>query len=80
MLPLRLVFDTNGLVSAALTPTGLQRTAFVLAITKPARLYVSAAILEEYARSAGAAEAGDSDGRAAAATATYQESELPGCA
>ena len=49
MLPLRLVFDTNGLVSAALTPTGLQRTAFLLAITKPARLYVSAAILEEYA-------------------------------
>lgn len=49
MLPLRLVFDTNGLVSAALTPTGLQRTAFLLAITKPARLYVSAPVLEEYA-------------------------------
>jgi putative PIN family toxin of toxin-antitoxin system len=49
MLPLRLVFDTNGLVSAALKPAGLQRTAFLLAITKPARLYVSAPILEEYA-------------------------------
>jgi putative PIN family toxin of toxin-antitoxin system len=49
VLPLRLVFDTNGLVSAALKPAGLQRTAFLLAITKPARLYVSAAILEEYA-------------------------------
>ncbi|HZL26845.1 MAG TPA: putative toxin-antitoxin system toxin component, PIN family [Acidobacteriaceae bacterium] len=49
MLPLRLVFDTNGLVSAALTPEGLQQTAFLLAITKPARLYVSDAILEEYA-------------------------------
>jgi putative PIN family toxin of toxin-antitoxin system len=49
MLPLRLVFDTNCLVSAALTPSGLQRTAFLLAITKPARLYVSAPMLEEYA-------------------------------
>src|SRR5665213_2095208 len=48
MLPLRLVFDTNGLVSAALTPEGLQQTAFLLAISKPARLYVSAAILDEY--------------------------------
>ena len=49
MLPLRLVFDTNGLVSEALKPEGLQRTAFLLAITKPARLYVSAAIMDEYA-------------------------------
>ena len=49
MLPLRLVFDTNGVVSAALTPMGLQRTALTLAMTKPARLYVSAEIFEEYA-------------------------------
>ena len=48
MLPLRLVLDTNGLVSAALKPTSLQRTAFLLTLTKPARLYVSAPILEEY--------------------------------
>jgi len=48
MLPLRLVLDTNGLVSAALKPTSLQRTALLLTLTKPARLYVSAPILEEY--------------------------------
>jgi uncharacterized protein len=49
MLPLRLVIDTNILVSAALNPDGLQRTALLVAITKPARLYVTFPILEEYA-------------------------------
>jgi uncharacterized protein len=49
MLPLRLVLDTNVEISAALKPEGLQRTVFLLAITKPARLYVSEAILAEYA-------------------------------
>ncbi len=49
MLPLRLVIDTNILVSAALNPGGLQRTTLLLAITKPARLYVTLPILEEYA-------------------------------
>ncbi len=39
----------NILVSAALNPDGLQRTALLLAITKPARLYVTFPILEEYA-------------------------------
>ena len=48
MQPLRLVVDTNILISAALRPDGLQRTVFVLAITKPARLYVSAPVLSEY--------------------------------
>jgi len=48
MLPLRLVIDTNIIVSAALKPEGLERTVFLLAITKPARLYVSAEILSEY--------------------------------
>ncbi len=48
MIPLRLVIDTNIIVSAALKPDGLQRTVFLLAITRPARLYVSDAILEEY--------------------------------
>jgi uncharacterized protein len=48
MLPLRLVLDTNIIVSAALRPEGLPRTAFLLAITKPARMYLSAAILAEY--------------------------------
>ncbi len=48
MTPLRLVMDTNILVSAALKPDGLQRTVLVLAIKKPARLYVTEAILDEY--------------------------------
>ena len=48
MLPLRLVIDTNILVSAALNPDGLQHTTLLIAITKPARLYVTLPILEEY--------------------------------
>src|SRR5580704_6066471 len=48
MLPLRLVIDTNVVISAAIKPTGLQRTVLLLAITKPARLYVSRPIVEEY--------------------------------
>ncbi len=48
MIPLRLVVDTNIVVSAALKPEGLQRTVLLLAVTKPGRLYVSAAILAEY--------------------------------
>jgi len=48
MFPLRLVIDTNVLVSAGLKPTGLQRTVLLLALTKPARLYVSPPIQEEY--------------------------------
>ncbi|MGB9466514.1 MAG: putative toxin-antitoxin system toxin component, PIN family [Candidatus Acidiferrum sp.] len=48
MLPLRLVLDTNIVISAALKPQGLQRTVFLLAISKPARLYMSEAILAEY--------------------------------
>jgi uncharacterized protein len=48
MIPLRLVVDTNVVVSAALRPDGLQRTVILLAITKPARLYVSPPILAEY--------------------------------
>ena len=48
MLPLRLVIDTNVLISAAIKPAGLQRTVLLLAISRPARLYVSRPILEEY--------------------------------
>jgi uncharacterized protein len=48
MLPLRLVLDTNIVISAALKPDGLQRTVLLLAMTRPARLYVSAPILSEY--------------------------------
>jgi predicted nucleic acid-binding protein len=49
MLSVGLVIDTNVLVSAALKPDSLQRTTFLLAITKPARLYVSAPVLDDYA-------------------------------
>ena len=49
MIPLRLVIDTNVVVSAALKPNGLQRTVFLLATAKPARWYVSHPIMEEYA-------------------------------
>jgi putative PIN family toxin of toxin-antitoxin system len=48
MISLRLVIDTNVVVSAALKPNGLQRTIFLMAITKPANLYISEAILDEY--------------------------------
>jgi putative PIN family toxin of toxin-antitoxin system len=48
VIPLRLVIDTNVLVSAALKPEGLQRTTLLIALTKPARLYVSLLILQEY--------------------------------
>ena len=48
MVSLRLVVDTNIVVSAAVKPAGLQRTVLLLAITKPARLYVSTEILAEY--------------------------------
>jgi hypothetical protein len=48
MIPLRLVLDTNILVSAALKPDALQRTVLLLAVTPPARLYVSDAIFVEY--------------------------------
>ena len=48
MIPLRLVLDTNIVVSAALKPTGVQRTVLLLALTKPATLYASEAIIAEY--------------------------------
>ena len=48
MLPLRLVLDTNVVISGALKPQGLERAALTFALTPPARLYVSLAILEEY--------------------------------
>jgi uncharacterized protein len=48
VLSLRLVIDTNVLISAALKPESLQRTTLLLAITKPARLYMSQPILQQY--------------------------------
>ncbi len=49
MIPLRLVIDTNVVVSAALKPEGLQRTVVLLALAKPVRWFVSDAIASEYA-------------------------------
>jgi putative PIN family toxin of toxin-antitoxin system len=49
MISLRLVLDTNVIVSAAIFPAGMQHSVFLPAITKPARLYVSHEILQEYA-------------------------------
>jgi uncharacterized protein len=48
MIPLRLVIDTNVIVSAAIRPDSLQRSVLLLALKKPARLFVSSAILAEY--------------------------------
>src|SRR5258708_37979570 len=48
MLPLRLVLDTNIIVSAAIKPEGLQRTVLLLAMMRPERLYVSEPLLSEY--------------------------------
>jgi putative PIN family toxin of toxin-antitoxin system len=56
MLPLRLVIDTNILISSAIKPAGLQRTVLLLAISRPARLYVSRPILEEYSEVVGRPE------------------------
>ena len=41
MVPLRLVIDTNIVISAALKAEALPRTVVVLALAKPARWYVS---------------------------------------
>jgi putative PIN family toxin of toxin-antitoxin system len=49
VISLRLVIDTNAVVSAAIKPDGLQRTVILLAMTKPVHWYVSSAILAEYA-------------------------------
>ena len=49
MIPLRLVIDTHVVVSAALKPDRMQRTVVLLAMTNPARWYVSDTIVAEYA-------------------------------
>ncbi len=49
MLDLRLVLDTNVVVSGALKPKGLERTALILALTPPASLFVSPENRAEYA-------------------------------
>src|SRR6202047_5621718 len=56
MLPLRLVIDTNVLISSAIKQPGLHPTVLLLAITSPARVYVSRPILEEYSEVLGRRE------------------------
>ena len=63
MLPLRVVIDTNVVVSAALKPYGLQRTVLLLSLTKPARIYVSLEILAEYKNVLGRRALGITKGR-----------------
>lgn len=48
MLPLRLVIDSNVIVSAILQPKGNERAAAIFALTSPAKLFISSEILEEY--------------------------------
>ena len=56
MLNLRLVIDTNVVVSGALKPRGLERMALTFALTPPASLFVSQEILTEYAEVLGRPE------------------------
>ena len=49
MLSLKLVIDTNVLVSAALKPKGLERAVVIFALTPPAILFISKELLAEYA-------------------------------
>ena len=49
MIALRVVVDTNVVISAALKPEGLERSVLLLALAKPARWYVSEPIMKEYA-------------------------------
>jgi len=49
MIALRVVLDTNVVISAAVKPEGLERSVVLLALAKPARWYVSETIMKEYA-------------------------------
>ena len=73
MLPLRLVIDTNVLVSAAIKPTGLQRTVFLIAITKPARCMSRIPSFEEYSEVLVRPEFRIRKGASAAIAAAHQE-------
>jgi uncharacterized protein len=56
VLPLKLVLDTNVVVSAALKPKGPERTALVFALTSPAALFTSGEVMAEYAKVLGRPE------------------------
>lgn len=48
MLPLRLVIDTNILVSGLISPGGLERAVLTFALTPPAQWFLSSEIANEY--------------------------------
>jgi putative PIN family toxin of toxin-antitoxin system len=48
MISLRLVLDTNVVISAAIKPKVMEPTVLLLAIAKPVRWYVSEPIVAEY--------------------------------
>jgi putative PIN family toxin of toxin-antitoxin system len=48
VLPLRVVIDTNVVISGALKPNGLERTALIFALTPPAGLFISKEVMAEY--------------------------------
>jgi putative PIN family toxin of toxin-antitoxin system len=48
MLPLKLVLDTNIIISALLRPDGLQRAVLNFALTPPCKMYISEKTLKEY--------------------------------
>ena len=48
MLQLKLVLDTNVVVSAHLSPEGLERLVLIMALTPPARMFISPKVLVEY--------------------------------
>ena len=48
MISVRLVLDTNIIVSSALNPFGLERMVVRVAMTKPVKWFVSSPILAEY--------------------------------
>ncbi len=48
MLPLKLVLDTNVLVSGLINPDGLERSCLTFALTKPAVWFLSSEIIAEY--------------------------------
>ena len=50
MLPLKLILDTNVIVSGALKSNGLERAVLVFSVTPPARLFVTEPIIAEYSR------------------------------
>ncbi|OGE80708.1 MAG: putative toxin-antitoxin system toxin component, PIN family [Candidatus Doudnabacteria bacterium RIFCSPHIGHO2_12_FULL_48_11] len=48
MLPLRLVIDTNILISGLLKPEGLEHAILFFSLTPPATWFISSQVLDEY--------------------------------